>query len=923
MEAEIREGIHPQRFEVLGDVVQNIIQFLHEQRLNIDVMHSDVDQRISRIVHVGDSLLARVGDVDGDINEVKKTLSNMEQQYGKNNHTMSSEMESLNARVRWLYRQVSSLVGRHEASPSKNPYVPLIQQIQTDISTLQSRHNALSVEDIKVQLGPWVREIITKALEPFGVEMRNEVRGHRKNFNGDISVAVGDCESQLNKRIDSIQSSIQTLVRDGRIGTLGERVDEIERVLEKLNASNESIKNLEQRLNESFVPFGDFDKHSKSVLNQLVEMKAELDHGMSVYGRRDPTSLDAMVKHEFSLHKNSLMAEVRESSAQYISQLEERVMTRMEDEVRRLMIHEQLSSTDGSLKTRTTVSPVDDDRLTKLEGDIEEVQQMLQSAQIELLEFRQLVDGFGSHEVHESHDSHQQLSLPSHWPSSTESGAGPKEVKKEFINQPSHEVKQGSDTEKVSRFGDFVHRIGMPPSFESGAMKASDFVSNSSHPEGSRNVFGGKFSPGPLAQRPKREGAGLIGEKQVRFHDLHRFFSVHPEAQPENEDNPTSTGTEAHIRGLFSSDRGDMDNDFGLLDRDTKKDIQRFIKRPTFDGDYATFFHFERHWDYWLKYWSASLTPELRTLALLSALPSEDAAAFWDCVTELGWGYDHIWAMLKEEAAELQNPHVLEQEWKDTTPPNRLPMPYRRWFLKFQVLFNRVGTISAQTAKKTYMDALARAKCFQKEVSELLEVEAMYGESTFQEAHSFILRKLVLRRRAEVLAKRYGSGVGTENIDDEAIGNLRGRRPANNDDRGSGKGRPRQQGGKGRSQSEPPKCTTCGKAHNGSCWIVDKTHWPKSWKEQKQVPHKTIMQRLKDQKCIWCGGDHLGVKCEQNPFRKDTARGKQEKNTPEAKKGPYPPCKHCGKTNHTEASCFTAHPELRQQWRKSKDKKAP
>ena len=40
----------------------------------------------------------------------------------------------------------------------------------------------------------------------------------------------------------------------------------------------------------------------------------------------------------------------------------------------------------------------------------------------------------------------------------------------------------------------------------------------------------------PLAdqQRPKREGAGLIGEKQVRFHDLHLFISVHPEAGPEN-----------------------------------------------------------------------------------------------------------------------------------------------------------------------------------------------------------------------------------------------------------------------------------------------------------------------------------------------------------------------------------------------------
>ena len=57
-------------------------------------------------------------------------------------------------------------------------------------------------------------------------------------------------------------------------------------------------------------------------------------------------------------------------------------MRRMEDGVQQLMIHEQFSSTDGSLKTRTTVSLVDDDRLTKLEGDIEEVQQMLQSAQI-------------------------------------------------------------------------------------------------------------------------------------------------------------------------------------------------------------------------------------------------------------------------------------------------------------------------------------------------------------------------------------------------------------------------------------------------------------------------------------------------------------------------------------------------------------
>ena len=76
-----------------------------------------------------------------------------------------------------------------------------------------------------------------------------------------------------------------------------------------------------------------------------------------------------------------------------------------------------------------------------------------------------------------------------------------------------------------------------------------------------------------------------------------------------------------------------------------------------------------------MKYWSHSLTSELRTLALLSALASEEISAFSDCVTELRWGDDHIWALLKEEAAELQNRHVLEQDRKDTTPPSRLPMP--------------------------------------------------------------------------------------------------------------------------------------------------------------------------------------------------------------------------------------------------------
>ena len=59
----------------------------------------------------------------------------------------------------------------------------------------------------------------------------------------------------------------------------------------------------------------------------------------------------------------------------------------------------------------------------------------------------------------------------------------------------------------------------------------------------------------------------------------------------------TTTGTEAHIRGCFSRNPGDTDNDFELMDKDTKKDIQRFVKRPDFDGYYSKFSHFEQDWE--------------------------------------------------------------------------------------------------------------------------------------------------------------------------------------------------------------------------------------------------------------------------------------------------------------------------------------
>ena len=161
--------IHPQGFEVLGHVVQNVAQFLHEQRVNMDAMNSDIDEHISQIMHVVDTLIARVGRssvaLHGNSDNLKKTTT--------------QELESLNACVKRLYDNPTLLVGRHEASLSKTPHVQLIEQMRADIETLKSRcdlsTNMFPLGEIKSQLQPWFYDIVKTTWESLGIELRTDI----------------------------------------------------------------------------------------------------------------------------------------------------------------------------------------------------------------------------------------------------------------------------------------------------------------------------------------------------------------------------------------------------------------------------------------------------------------------------------------------------------------------------------------------------------------------------------------------------------------------------------------------------------------------------------------------------------------------------------------------------------------------------
>ena len=171
---------------------------------------------------------------------------------------------------------------------------------------------------------------------------------------------MSNLEAQLNKRMDSIQSSVQTLLLDGQVHTLGEHVEEIERILKKVSDDNESFAGFAAHLDMSHVPFGTLDNH------QLAEVREDL--GPKVHGRSNER-----LRHEHLMYKEDLEANVRDSSVQYIARLEERMMHKLDGEVERFKHSclDKLSSMREELRSARAdgfSSPEYDQRAESLEG---------------------------------------------------------------------------------------------------------------------------------------------------------------------------------------------------------------------------------------------------------------------------------------------------------------------------------------------------------------------------------------------------------------------------------------------------------------------------------------------------------------------------------------------------------------------------
>ena len=113
----------------------------------------------------------------------------------------------------------------------------------------------------------------------------------------------------------------------------------------------------------------------------------------------------------------------------------------------------------------------------------------------------------------------------------------------------------------------------------------------------------------------------------------------------------------ATIRGLFAG-TGD-DKEFKFFDQETPKGMHRFMKRPTWNGDYALLVNFSVEWNWWLDLFDSALDSNVQAFLLLSAIPEKEAHCFLECMINLGWSYKDIWGILSAEGKDLVNPDVV------------------------------------------------------------------------------------------------------------------------------------------------------------------------------------------------------------------------------------------------------------------------
>ena len=134
----------------------------------------------------------------------------------------------------------------------------------------------------------------------------------------------------------------------------------------------------------------------------------------------------------------------------------------------------------------------------------------------------------------------------------------------------------------------------------------------------------------------------FLGDKNVSFGGDMDFENLESFDETKKIGEPAGPeGMQRQVRRLFGLRRSSKP-DSEALDDDTRKEVQKMLKCPRWNGDYKQWLPFELLWRRFHDHWSRRCGADLMAKILITKLPEAKRALYTELHMTMGWTYQQI-----------------------------------------------------------------------------------------------------------------------------------------------------------------------------------------------------------------------------------------------------------------------------------------
>ena len=122
--------------------------------------------------------------------------------------------------------------------------------------------------------------------------------------------------------------------------------------------------------------------------------------------------------------------------------------------------------------------------------------------------------------------------------------------------------------------------------------------------------------------------------------------------------------------------------DLEALDDDTRREVMKILRRPSWDGKQVSRPIFERQLQGFHRYWYKRCGADTMAKILLTALPESLRSLYTQFHWFMGWTYKHSWQDIIKSSKNISR-RMYPKKWRKSQPPSKKTLQsYALWLLE-------------------------------------------------------------------------------------------------------------------------------------------------------------------------------------------------------------------------------------------------